>query len=116
MRGGSYPDMPFNQQVTFPRELTLRTTAAGPRLFRKPVRELVTLHDTEETWTTRRLSAGQSLALAPSGDLFRIQAELQIDAGATLTLNVRGTSVVLNQKTVACGTKPIALADELTNI
>src|ERR1043166_5087390 len=24
MRGGTYPDMPFNQQVTFPRELTLR--------------------------------------------------------------------------------------------
>src|SRR4029434_804646 len=37
MRGGVYPDMPFNQQLTFPCELTLRTLPEGPRLCRSPV-------------------------------------------------------------------------------
>jgi sucrose-6-phosphate hydrolase SacC (GH32 family) len=114
MRGGLYPDMPFNQQITFPRELSLRTTRAGPRLFRQPVRELATLHDTEDTWTNRSLNAGQRLPLAPAGDLFRIRAEVIIDDAATLTLSVRGTTVVLKQKTVTGGTKPIPLLDALT--
>ena len=71
MNGGVYPDMPFNQQVTFPRELTLRTTAEGPRLFRQPIREIEILQDREENWTNRTLTAGQSVPLAPAGDLFQ---------------------------------------------
>ena len=110
MRGGIYPGMPFNQQVSFPRELTLRSTADGPRLFRRPVREIETLHVDEETWTNRLLNAGQSLPLTPSGELFRVQAEVDISEGATLTLNVRGTKVVFTRLTMACGVKPVSLA------
>ena len=39
MAGGQYPSMPFNQQMSFPRELTLRTTPDGVRLFMNPIRE-----------------------------------------------------------------------------
>ncbi len=35
--------MPFNHQFTIPRELTLRSTPAGPRLFMNPVKEVETL-------------------------------------------------------------------------
>jgi sucrose-6-phosphate hydrolase SacC (GH32 family) len=38
-----YPGMPFNQQYTVPRELTLRTTKDGIRLFTNPVEEIKTL-------------------------------------------------------------------------
>ena len=44
MSGGNYPDMPFNQQMSFPCELTLRTTPEGIRLFREPVKEIENLH------------------------------------------------------------------------
>jgi fructan beta-fructosidase len=115
MRGGTYPDMPFNQQITFPRELTLRTTAEGPRLFRQPIRELESLHELEETWRNRALNAGQTLPLAPAGDLFRIQAGVSIGEGATLTLNVRGTKVVFTPNSIASGTKPAPLSAALTN-
>src|SRR4051812_3535318 len=110
MQGGSYPEMPFNQQITFPRELTLRTTPEGPRLFRQPVRELETLHNLEQTWTNRMLTAGQTLPLAAAGDLFRVQAELSIDLGATLTMNVHGSKLVFAPQSITCGMKPVALA------
>jgi fructan beta-fructosidase len=44
MRDGRYPGMPFNQQMSFPCDLILRNTADGPRLFRKPVKEITTLY------------------------------------------------------------------------
>lgn len=116
MRGGVYPDMPFNQQVTFPRELALRTTSAGPRLFRQPVREIESLHASTDTWTNRVLAAGQSLPLAPGGDCFRLQAELSLEANATLTLNVRGTKVTFTRDTINGGTKPTPLSRALRDV
>lgn len=114
MRGGTYPDMPFNQQITVPRELTLRTTAEGPRLFRQPIRELELLHEREETWTNRILNTGQTLMLAPAGDLFRMQAEVNIAEGATLTLNARGTKMIFTRNSMASGAKPVLLSAALT--
>ena len=116
MRGGTYPDMPFNQQITFPRELTLRTTPDGPRLYRQPIRELQTLHGAEQTWSNRALRPGQTLPLAPAGDLFRLQAQLTIDEGATVTLNVRGTKITFTRQNMACGAKPVSLSAPLKNV
>ena len=116
MNGGTYPDMPFNQQVTFPRELTLRTTAEGPRLFRKPIRELESLHEREDLWTNRTLNAGQTLPLAPAGDLFRVQAEVTIEEGSTLTVNVRGTKLILARQSMTCGAKPVSISPALTDV
>lgn len=45
MNWGGYPFMPFNQQFTVPRELTLRTTPEGIRLFVFPVKEFETLRN-----------------------------------------------------------------------
>ena len=43
MRGGSYPGMPFNQQMSFPCTLKLRAFPAGLRICREPVREIQSL-------------------------------------------------------------------------
>ena len=109
-----YPEMPFSQQVTFPRELTLRTTPAGPRLFRQPIHELETLHDRTETWTNRMLKSGQTLPLTPAGGLFRLQVEVTMLERSALRLNVRGTEVLLTRTNVACGFKPVPVAGALT--
>jgi fructan beta-fructosidase len=116
MRGGTYPDMPFNQQITFPRELTLRTTPAGPRLFQQPVREIESLYNGEDMWTNHLLRAGRVLPLIPSGDLFRLQAQVSFEDSATLTLNVRGARIIFNRQSMNCGSKPVALATPLTSI
>ena len=44
MRGGEFPDMPFNGQMTFPCELSLRTTKLGITLCKKPIDAILTLH------------------------------------------------------------------------
>src|SRR6185295_3321556 len=67
MRGSSFPGMPFSQQVTFPCELTLRTTPQGLRLFREPVREISLLHGKPETWNLHVLNANEEMPLTNTG-------------------------------------------------
>ena len=67
MRGGKYPDMPFNQQMTFPCDLTLRTVDGSLRVFRQPAREIERLQGKEHAWSDalgpRR---GQAAATCPA--------------------------------------------------
>ncbi|HEY0072772.1 MAG TPA: GH32 C-terminal domain-containing protein [Abditibacteriaceae bacterium] len=116
MREGHYPDMPFNQQISFPRELTLRSTRNGPRLFREPIREITKLHKNEDSWTNVSLRAGQPLPLKPSGDLFHVKATLSIPQGASLTFHIRGVPLVINHQTITCGTKPLEVSGEIKNV
>ncbi|MDB6129665.1 MAG: sacC [Verrucomicrobiales bacterium] len=116
MRGSSFPDMPFSQQVTFPCELTLRTTANGLRLFREPIQEIANLHKGNDTWTNRTLKAGQNLLLQPSGRLFHIQAELEIPEGAKLTFTLRGIPLILTSKTVESGTRPTSFESPIKTV
>jgi levanase/fructan beta-fructosidase len=112
MRGSAFPDMPFNQQVTFPCELTLRSTKDGPRIFRQPIREIARLHKSKDTWTNRTLKANETLRLAPSGRLFHIKAELSIPDGAKLTLRIRGVPLVFTSKAI----ESVALFDQIKSL
>ena len=113
MREPSFPDMPFNQQISFPCTLTLRGTPNGLRVFRQPIREIAVLHNGQDTWTNRTLSANQVLPLEPSGRLFHIQAEVSIPAGAKLVFNIRGAPVILTSKTVESGSSPASVFDQI---
>ena len=116
MRFSQFPDMPFNQMVSFPCELSLRSTPIGPRIFREPIREITTLHRGQDTWTNRTLKAGQVLPLEPSGRLFHIQARLGIPDGAKLTFNIRGVPVILTSKTIESGTSPASVAGQIKTV
>lgn len=116
MRGGVYPNMPFNQQVSFPCELTLHKSAAGLRLHRQPIREIETLHKTPDTWRDRTLNAGASLPLEPSGDLYHIVADASVPDGARLTLNLCGASVVLSSKSIESGAARAPLSSPLKSV
>ncbi len=105
MRNGRYPAMPFNQQMTFPVELTLRTLPEGIRLCREPVGEIELLHAETQTWPSgdlaemaaaqfhQRFGSGEinsyavtnlraaesRLVLAGEGDLFDVRMEIEVD-------------------------------------
>lgn len=116
MRGADFVDMPFSQMISFPCELSLHTTPDGLRVFRKPIQEIAKLHRREDKWSNRTLSKDQTLRLAPSGQLFHIQAEVSISEGAKLTFNLRGIPVVLTSKTVESGHKPAAVQAEIKKV
>jgi sucrose-6-phosphate hydrolase SacC (GH32 family) len=116
MREPSFPEMPFNQQVSFPCELTLRTTPNGPRLFRQPISENALLHNGLDSWTNRFLRAGQTLPLEPSGRLFHVRAAVSIPSGAKLTFNIRGIPVILTSKTIESGTSPAPVQDQIKTV
>lgn len=106
MRSDKFPNMPFNQQISFPCELTLRSTPAGLRVFREPIEELAKLEGKATRTSKRVVQSGKQIELAKQGDLYRIQFNVSIPEGAALTLNLRGNEVKLTRKSLENGHAP----------
>jgi fructan beta-fructosidase len=94
MNGGRYPGMPFNQQMSFPSTLTLRTLPEGVRMCREPVTEIEKVHGKEHNLGSRALKANESPLKDITGDLFDILIEFEPGDAAEVVFNIRGTPVV----------------------
>jgi sucrose-6-phosphate hydrolase SacC (GH32 family) len=90
----AYPGMPFNQQLGVPRELTLRTTAEGPRLFRYPVKEIEALRVKKHQWRERPIAPGQNLLAGIHHDLLDIDLDIELQNARRVRLNLRGEEVL----------------------
>jgi len=93
MNGGKYPEMPFNQQMCFPRELTLRTTPKGIRLFINPIREVESLHGDRHSWANTALKPGANLLDGIAGELFHIRADIALGKAKAVGFTLRGEKV-----------------------
>ncbi len=89
-----HKDMPFNQMMLFPCELTLRTTAEGIRLFCEPVKEIELLHDIKHSWSDTNGEEVNKELTALKGDLFHIKMDVEINHGLGMELFYRGNPVV----------------------
>jgi levanase/fructan beta-fructosidase len=116
MRDGKYPDMPFNQQMTFPSNLTLRTWKGSFSLFRKPAPEIERLHSKTHSWTGLTLEPGAPMRLDAAGDLFRIVADLEIPENSSLSFRIRGTPVALTRRSIACRSKPASATEPVRTV
>ena len=94
MRGSDFAGMPFNQQMTIPIELSLRTTEEGPRLFFNPVHEIACLHGKTSRWTDLALKPGANPLAGINGELFHIKAEIALGAATQVGFTLRGHRVV----------------------
>jgi fructan beta-fructosidase len=103
VQGAAFPDMPFSQEISFPCELTLRTTSDGLRLFREPVREIASLHKRAKKWSNVTLPDGGVLELLRGEEFVHIKAEVSIPDRAKLTFRLRGETVVLTSKGIQSG-------------
>lgn len=112
MSGGKYPDMPFNQQMSFPVELTLRTTPDGPRLGKMPVREIAGIRAKTHSWADTAITPGENLLSEVSGELFDIRAEIEIGDASEVGFTLRGQKVQYDvaAATVTCLDKTAPLA------
>jgi sucrose-6-phosphate hydrolase SacC (GH32 family) len=115
MRGGRYPRMPFNQQMAFPRELRLKGTPDGLRLFDTPAREIELLHGKRHDWSDVTLAPGGDNPLsALTGERFDIEAEFEPGDARTFGLEVRGERVAYSaadHRLTALGSAPLELKD-----
>ncbi|MFQ5810773.1 MAG: GH32 C-terminal domain-containing protein, partial [Armatimonadota bacterium] len=106
-----HPDMPFNQMMDFPVELTLRTTEEGLRLFAEPVREIELLHERRHAFDGRRIGEGDNPLKDIAGDLFHILAEFEIGEAQELGFVIRGVPVTydVGRRELSCRDKKAAL-------
>ena len=101
MRGGKYPDMPFNQQLTFPCVLSLRTVGDEIRLCRYPVNEITQLYEKEHRWENVTVGMENDLLGGIKGDLFDIEIEFDPGQSDALGFNIQGHDVQYTTKTKA---------------
>lgn len=107
MAGGEYPQMPFNQQMSYPCEMTLHETPDGLRLYRQPIREITRLYakpSGPNQWHNLALHPGDNPLNALKGELWDIEATFEIASASGFGLRVRGEDARYNVKdqTVTC--------------
>jgi fructan beta-fructosidase len=93
MNGGKYPDMPFNQQMSFPCELTLQTVEGDVRLFRSPVREIETLYTERFHAENKVLIPGENPLPGIRGDLFDIEMNAEPRDCTLLGIRLHDTAI-----------------------
>jgi sucrose-6-phosphate hydrolase SacC (GH32 family) len=92
MQGGDYPDMPFNQQMSIPVALELKTFSDGVRLCGLPVKEVESLRENKRSWSGS-LKPGEN-PLDLSGELLDILASIELGDAQSVELSIRGTPIV----------------------
>lgn len=86
--------MPFNQSMTVPLELGLKSTESGPRLTFWPVRELSSLREKSWLFTRPELEKLESEGIDQNvGDVFELRCRLRGMSKGTTRLEVRGISI-----------------------
>ena len=99
MRGGQYPGMPFNQQMTFPCELSLRRTADGIRLCKWPVREISSLYARTRVLENRLVKPGDNPLPALQSELLDIDAVIAPGTAESVGFLLRGATVKWDART-----------------
>jgi sucrose-6-phosphate hydrolase SacC (GH32 family) len=90
MAGGQYPGMPFNQQMNFPCEMTLRSLPEGLRICRNPVREI-------ESLRVKTRTEGQD-PFGVTADLLDIEAEFEPGQAAESGFEICGERLIYSLK------------------
>lgn len=89
-----FPGMPFNQQMSVPRDITLRSTPEGPRLFRNPAKELESLRVRTRELAGGPLSAGTNPLAGLDSELLDLEVEVTPGSAQTIVLNLRGEEII----------------------
>lgn len=113
MQGGEYPKMPFNQQFTSPRNLTLHTTPDGIRLFMEPVKEIGKLRISEPITFSASLTGSDKPLQVPNikGELLDIEIQFDLKAyTASDTNNVLKAEIFGQMISYNLGNQLISLA------
>jgi sucrose-6-phosphate hydrolase SacC (GH32 family) len=111
LRGSAreYTEMPFSQQFSIPRELTLATTPSGLRMFQRPVEELKQLRINPISWTNTTLEVGVNPLRMAKGNCFDIELEMMPDEADFIILTIGRSRIEFDCKegTLSFGNKSV---------
>jgi fructan beta-fructosidase len=91
------PDMPWNQMITFPLVLSLRTTDEGIRMFAEPVEEVEKLHKKKHSWKNETITGSKTLN-GINGELFHIKAQFEVGDAESFGIIVREYNITYDTK------------------
>lgn len=96
MRGGKFPDMPFNGQMSFPCELNVTKFPTGYKLTRTPITEIEQLHGKSYSWENKNVIPGipENKMKKVSGDCLHIIAEFDLKTSDNFGLMLRHSTKV----------------------
>jgi fructan beta-fructosidase len=80
-------DPPFNGLMSFPTELSLRTTVNGIRMFNEPVGEIKLLHEKSYSWTDLRMEEANEVLGKLDGELLHIRCEVENENAIAYSLH-----------------------------
>lgn len=89
----THPGMPFNQMMTFPAELTLRSTRNGIRLCSEPIREIENLHIKSHYWSNLSKDEANAKLKSVKGDLFHIKMKVELLERVEFRFMMDGNSI-----------------------
>jgi levanase/fructan beta-fructosidase len=78
LRGGRWPQMPFNQQWSFPVEMTLHSRPDGLAVYRYPIREIEKLWGEKLDLSPLTLRPGENPLAKQSGKYYDIDIEIDV--------------------------------------
>jgi sucrose-6-phosphate hydrolase SacC (GH32 family) len=96
MAGGLYPEMPFNQQMSVPVELSLVGSGSAARLVRWPVVELDALRQRSKEIERDTISAGNPLIADTQAKLLDVSFSVSRQDAKALYVTVRGQPMVFD--------------------
>ncbi len=118
--GNNYPNMPFNNSMTFPISLTLQSTAGAPKLFANPVNELANLRISTNTWPSQALTNGVNVLSGVSREAYELDTQFAPGTATNVSLSVAGTTLVydnLGQQITCAGlSQPLAPSNGMVNL
>lgn len=92
------PGMSFNQAMSLPIELQLKSTGDGPRLTHRPVKELESLRGKSQTIESTDVKPDDKPLKVVGGELLEVWATLIPDAASQFTLSIRGVPLAYDAK------------------
>ncbi|MCX7922341.1 MAG: glycoside hydrolase family 32 protein [Clostridia bacterium] len=85
--------MPFNKSMTFPCEMTLKSTPQGMRLFAYPIKEIESLYISSDNHSNLPVKSGQKLSLPLSGKAHDIILRLSHTNGSVFNISLFGIKI-----------------------
>ena len=85
--------MPFNQQMSFPTTMELRTTTEGVKLFRWPIQEIEALYTKKHEFADRPIAELADVLRGINADLIDASIEFEPEKTGNIEWNLRGLKV-----------------------